>query len=69
MKDIKFKLEGLTCESCVKLATMRLKKVPGVHEVRIDLPTGATQISGEDNLNQDDLAKSLAETHYSIAKN
>jgi len=69
MKDLKFKLEGLTCESCVKLATTYLKKVPGVHEVRIDSATGATQVTGEDNLNQDDLAKSLAETHYSIAKN
>ena len=68
MKNIEFKLEGLTCESCVKLATLRLKKVPGVYEVNIDSATGATQVSGEDNLNQADLAKSLADTHYSIVK-
>ena len=66
MKDIKFKVEGITCKSCVKLVTDYFKEVPGVHEVTIDAVTGATQVTGEDNLTQDDLAKSLVDTHYSI---
>ena len=66
MKNINFKLAGLTCEACLKLATNRLKKVPGVIAVKIDLASGDTTVSGEDNLDKIRLAESLAGTHYSV---
>ena len=68
MNTLNFKLTGLTCESCVKLASNRLKKVPGVKEVTIDLASGDTQISSEIILDLENLDKSLEGTHYSIVK-
>jgi copper chaperone CopZ len=67
MTDINFKLEGLTCEACVKLSTNRFKKVPGVSEVNINLATGETQVTG-DGITLADLEKSLEGTTYKIVK-
>lgn len=68
MNNIDFKLAGLTCEACVKLATNRLKKIPGVQEVSIDLASGETSVSSETNLDLGVLAKSLEGSPYSIVK-
>jgi len=68
MNNINFKLSGLTCEACVKLATNRFRKVPGVTEVRIDLASGETQISSLADLDLEILAVSLEGTHYSIIR-
>jgi len=68
MNKIDFKLEGLTCESCVKLATNRFKKIPGVSEVKIDLASGNSQVISEASLSLEDLVKSLEGTPYSIVK-
>ena len=68
MNNINFKLAGLTCEACIKLASKRLAKVPGVQAVNIDLASGNAQVSGDANLNLEALAQSLEGTTYSIAK-
>lgn len=68
MQDINFKLAGLTCEACVKLATKRLKKIPGVYEVSVDLATGETGVFSEADLDLDLLEQSLSGTHYSIIR-
>lgn len=68
MNNINFKLAGLTCEACVKLATNRFKKVPGVTEVNIDLSSGEAQVSGLVDLDLGILATSLEGTHYSIVE-
>lgn len=36
MSEIKFKVNGFHCESCVKLATMKIKKIQGVQSVDIE---------------------------------
>lgn len=68
MNEIKFKLKGLNCEACVKIATKRFLKVPGVKEIKIDLTTGNTQVLSEGEINLDTLQRSLADTDYLIIK-
>jgi copper chaperone CopZ len=68
MNNINFKLAGLTCEACAKLATNRFKKVPGVTEVNIDLSSGEVQVSGPADLDLGILSASLEGTHYSIVE-
>jgi copper chaperone CopZ len=68
MNDINVKLAGLTCEACVKLATMRFKKLSGVESVKIDLASGDAKIFSLVEYTPDDLAKSLEGTQYSIVK-
>lgn len=68
MNNINFKLAGLTCEACVKLASSRFKKVPGVREVSIDLVSGETRVSGAADLDPGILEESLKGLPYSIVK-
>jgi Cu+-exporting ATPase len=68
MNNINFKLAGLTCEACVKLVEKRLKKVPGVTDVNIDLASGNAQVSSVADLDPGILEESLAGTDYSIVK-
>jgi copper chaperone CopZ len=68
MQNIDFKLTGLTCEACVKLASRRLQKIQGVREVQIDLKSGETRVSSDNQLDLGVLAESLADTNYSIVK-
>ena len=67
MKTINFKLEGLTCAACVKLATSRLKKISGVREVAIAMDTGQAQVSSLAAINLDIIKQSLADTNYTVA--
>ena len=67
MTDINFKLDGLTCEACVKLSTNRFKKVLGVSDININLATGEASVSGND-FTLEDLEKSLEGTPYKIVK-
>lgn len=68
MNTLNFKLQGLTCEACVKLASRRLAKVPGVQTVKIDLNSGQTEVSVTDKVELMDLDKSLLGSEYSILK-
>jgi len=68
MNNINFKLAGLTCEACVKLATNRLKKVPGVVEVKIDLNSGQAEVSSTAEIDLGILAASLEGSGYLMVK-
>lgn len=68
MNKMEFNLEGLSCESCVKLVTSHFMDVVGVKSVDIDLASGKTKVLSEANVSLDDLIKSLEGTHYKIVK-
>lgn len=57
-------LDGLTCEACVKLCTMKLTKVSGISDVTIDLATGRLDIVSEPAVTLDAVNGALAGTHY-----
>jgi len=66
MNTINFKLSGLTCEACIKLSTSRLKKIPGVQEVKVDLNTGNVKVASAADIDLDTIKLSLADTDYNI---
>lgn len=68
MNSIDFKLEGLTCEACVKLASGRIKKIPGVQDVTISLETGDARVVSVANIDLDIINQSLVGTHYNVIK-
>lgn len=68
MNNITFKLAGLTCKACVTLVANRFKKISGVHEVSIDLPSGMARVASSGYLDLKILAKSLEDSQYSIIK-
>lgn len=68
MSIIKFKINGLTCEACVKLSTFKLKKLPGVKDVKISLATGEAKVAAESELDFSAVSQALAGTDYSAVK-
>ncbi len=66
MSVINFKLKGLTCEACVKLCAKRIKTLPGVQTVEIDLATGAAQVSGASELDLETIKQSLVDIKYEV---
>lgn len=66
MNEVKFKLNGFHCESCVKLAKMRLKKIAGVQEVEFADPDGNGKLIAERLISKDEIEKSLEGTDYTV---
>ena len=46
MQTIELKINGMTCGSCVASVTEALKRVPGVQDVDVNLPSGMARVSG-----------------------
>jgi len=68
MNIINFKLEGLTCEACVKLVINRIKKIPGVQNVKIDLASGEAEVFSIADIDLALIRHSLAGTTYNIVQ-
>jgi len=64
----KFKLKGLTCEACVKLASKRLERLAGVENVIIKLATGETEIIANHEISDNEAELVLTGSGYSIVK-
>lgn len=58
---------GMTCGHCVASVTEELQEVPGVTDVRVDLPTGAVTVTSDAELSRDDVATAVAEAGYQLA--
>lgn len=63
-----FTLEHLTCESCVKLCTLRFRKIEGVSDVAISLTDGHATVRASRPVTLEELASALDGTHYTIAE-
>jgi len=66
MNEQKFKLNGFHCESCVKLATMRLKKIAGVQEVKFADEDGSGVLIAERIIDKTEIEKVLEGTDYTV---
>ena len=66
MNEQKFKLNGFHCESCVKLATMRLKKIEGVQEVEFADADGNGKLIAERVIDKVEIEKALEGTEYTV---
>lgn len=45
METADIKIEGMTCEGCVKSVTRTLQSVPGVASVEVSLPEGRAKVT------------------------
>jgi len=66
MNEIKFKLNGFHCDACVKLATMRLKKITGVSEVEFADTDGNGKLVAERMIGKVEMEKALEGTEYTV---
>lgn len=60
-----FRLSGLTCGSCAKLAELKLKRLPGVETVAVSAD-GAGTITSLQPVDPAAIEQALAETPYRV---
>lgn len=67
MHTINFKIEGMTCHSCVKLIQRYLGRVEGVENVSLDLD-GNAAVNASQEITIERLQDALSETNYKIIR-
>lgn len=67
MSEIKFKVNGFHCESCVKLATMKIKKIEGVQSVDIK-DNGDALIEADREISMEELSEAVAAAGHTITR-
>lgn len=50
------KVSGMSCEACAMVVTTNLKKIDGVTDVQVDVPSGMVKIFAKGNINIDKMA-------------
>ena len=64
MESQEFTITGLTCDACVKMSALTLKKIAGVTSVSIDLRTGAARVESAVPIDPNAIRERLAAKGY-----
>ncbi len=67
--NIKFKLNGLSCEGCVRTSEQEISKIEGVSAVQVDLKSGVANIEASREVNLEEINKALEDTDYQAESN
>jgi copper chaperone len=62
-----YAVTGMTCEHCVRAVTDEVRRIEGVSEVTVDLPTGALTISSSGPIDDAAVAEAVEEAGYQLA--
>ena len=60
-----FKIIDITCDACIKLSSMALKKIPGVKSVEIDR-NGSTVVELDKEITKDEITNALAKVDKTV---
>jgi copper chaperone CopZ len=58
---------GMTCGHCEQAVTAELGRLPGVHDVRVDLSTGSVAVTSDGPLPIDEVRAAVDEAGYELA--
>lgn len=62
-----YAVTGMTCEHCVRAVTEEVRRIEGVADVTVDLPTGALTISASQPVQEAAVAEAVEEAGYRLA--
>ena len=65
MNELTINVGGMTCNHCKKTVETNLKKINGIKDIQIDLPTGNVNIQG-DNLNTEEIQETITGLGYTF---
>jgi copper chaperone CopZ len=68
MNTLKFKLQGMHCESCVKISKMNLSDINGVKEVELDLASGEGKLTSDREIALSEVEAAMKDTEYKVIK-
>ncbi|MFI6758029.1 heavy-metal-associated domain-containing protein [Micromonospora sp. NPDC050417] len=61
-----YQVTGMTCGHCVASVQTEVGALPGVHEVRVDLATGAVTVSSDQPLDETAVRAAVDEAGYNL---
>jgi copper chaperone CopZ len=62
-----YTVNGMTCGHCISAVTDELSRLPGVHDVQVELPTGAITVTSDGPLPIDEIRVAIDEAGYELA--
>ena len=62
-----YPVTGMTCEHCVRAVTEEVRRIEGVADVMVDLPTGALTISSSQPVEEAAVAEAGEQAGYRLA--
>lgn len=62
-----YPVTGMTCEHCVRAVTEEVRRIEGVADITVDLPTGALTISSSQPVEEAAVAEAVEEAGYRLA--
>lgn len=65
MEEQIFKINGFHCEACVKLATMKIKKINDIHEVVVS-QDGEAKVCAGRTITLDEVSQALEGLGYTV---
>lgn len=65
MNPVELTVIGMTCQGCKTTVETVLRRVPGVVEVTVDLPTGHVEVNGD--ADPDALAQAVLAAGFDVA--
>jgi len=67
-QTIQLKIEGMTCDHCVRSITNAVKDVPGVSEAKVSLATNSAVVEG-DQFDISKIIEAIEEEGYTASVN
>ena len=62
-----YTVNGMTCGHCIDAVTDELNRLPGVHDVQVELPTGMVVVTSDGPLPIDEVRLAIDEAGYELA--
>jgi copper chaperone len=67
MATTNYQVTGMTCEHCVRAVSAEIGQLPGVTGVRVDLASGAVEVTSERPLDLAEVRAAVDEAGYELA--
>lgn len=68
MYELNFRITNLTCDACIKVTTMTLRRLStSVTEATVDLATGVAHLVSTENISPENVAAALGAKGYQTA--
>ncbi|HZD99718.1 MAG TPA: heavy metal-associated domain-containing protein [Micromonosporaceae bacterium] len=62
-----YRVDGMTCEHCVRAVAAEIGALPGVLDVNVDLPSGAVTVISTSPVPAQSIAEAVDEAGYTLA--
>lgn len=66
MKEVEVKVQGMTCQHCVRTVHNAVASIEGVSKVDVSLESGTVRIQMEKDIPLEDIKKSIEEWGYRV---